>query len=51
LYKNTVWDVFTNKYINCGDKYLYTFTYVQYKQKYTEICPHTLYSIAFVAAD
>ena len=23
-------------------KYLYTFTYIQFKQKYTKICPHTL---------
>ena len=31
--------------VNRGDKYLYTFIYVKYKQKYTKICPfvHTLY--------
>ena len=32
----------TPKYIKCVHKYLYTFTYVQYKQKYTKNFPHTL---------
>ena len=31
---------FENLKLKCGDKYLYTFTFVQYRQK---ICPHTLY--------
>ena len=26
----------------CAENYLYTFTYVQYKQKYTNIFLHTL---------
>ena len=37
-----LWPATSVESIKCGDKYLYTFTYVQYKQKYTKICPHTL---------
>ena len=31
-----------DKSIKYGDRYLFTFTYVQYKQKYTKICRQTL---------
>ena len=27
--------------VKCAEKYLYTFTHVQYKQKYTNVFPHT----------
>ena len=44
-----IWEIFREKgadipfhsNIKCGDKYLYTFTYVQYNQNYTKFFPHT----------
>ena len=36
---------FLKQNIKCGDKYLFTFTYVQNKQHFSKICPHTLLQI------
>ena len=39
--------------IKCGDKYLYTFTYVQFKHKYTKFVPINMkkfvLSVLFIA--
>ena len=44
----TLYVIQGNLSVGMNIKYLYTYTYVQYKKKCTIICPHTLYLVSFI---